>query len=433
MRVGRSVLIFALVAGWVAAAVATIGGIFEPRSVPVSELDEVIQRLRNTFIGAGEISDEDLRRAAIEGIIDSLDDPYTSYLSPEQYTRFIDSMEAGDSEFEGIGAEVTARGGEIMILWPLAGSPARRAGVQAGDVILEVDGVVVKGMSLLEVVTLIRGPKGTEVVLRLRPAGSIRYVDVTVVRDTIVLTTTSARIHEGDIGYLRLDRFDRSVLERLPAAIAELREQGARGLILDLRGNTGGLVETAIAVVSEFVPEGLVFRSRNADGTEEEHEVTGEGTAYDLPLVVLVDGFSASASEITAGALQDHGRATVVGSQTFGKGSVNLLSELGSGSGLYVTTARWVTPDGRLIEGIGLEPDILVGNSFDVQALQRLGLLTQSLCEGFAEDGAELGDRPALAAAIESLCNVQQQPFEPPETDEAFDAAVEELRRLMGA
>ncbi|MCI0889023.1 MAG: S41 family peptidase [Chloroflexi bacterium] len=433
MRVGRPVIIFALVAGWVAALAVTLGGLIEPRAEPRGEVDEVIRRLQDTFIGAEDLTDEQLWKAAIEGIIDSLDDPYTSYLSPEQFQRFTDSLEGGDSEFEGIGAEVTARGGQIMILWPLPGSPARRAGVQAGDVILAVDGQSIEGMSLFEVVTLIRGPKGTEVVLRLRPAGSIRSVDVPVVRDTIVVTTTSARIHDGDVGYIRLDRFDKGVLERLPEAIAELRADGARGLLLDLRGNTGGLVETAIAVVSEFVEEGLVFRSRNADGTEEENEVTGEGTAYDLPLVVLVDGFSASASEIVAGALQDHGRATVVGSRTFGKGSVNLLSELASGSGLYVTTARWLTPNGRPIEGIGLEPDILVGSSADVQALQRLGQLTQSLCEGFAEDGAELRERPALAAAIESLCNVRQQPVVPPEQDAAFDAGVEELRRLMGA
>ena len=432
MRVGRPVIIFALVAGWVAALVATLGALVEPRSSPAGEVDEVIRRLQDTFIGAEDLTDEQLRRAAIEGIIDSLDDPYTSYLSPEQYERFAGSLEGGDSEFEGIGAEVTARGGQIMILWPLPGSPARRAGVRAGDVILAVDGESVEGMSLLEVVTLIRGPKGTEVVLRLLSAGSIRHVDVPVVRDTIVVTTTSARIHDGDIGYVRLDRFDKGVPERLPEAIAELREEGARGLILDLRGNTGGLVETAIAVVSEFVEDGLVFLSRKADGTEEEHEVTGKGTVYDLPLVVLVDGFSASASEIVAGSLQDHGRASVVGSRTFGKGSVNLLSELESGSGLYVTTARWLTPDGRLIEGVGLEPDILVGSSADVQAVQRLGRLTQSLCSRFAEDGAELRDRPALAEAIESLCSVQQQPFEPPEQDAAFDAAVEELRRLMG-
>ncbi len=433
MRVGRPVIIFALVAGWIAALAATVGGLVETRSAPTGDVDEVIRRLQDTFIGAEDLTDEQLRKAAIEGIIDSLDDPYTSYLSPEEYTRFNDSLAGGDSEFEGIGAEVTARGGQIMILGPLPGSPASRAGVRPGDVILAVDGQSVEGMSLLEVVALIRGPKGTEVVLRLRPAGSIRPVDVTVVRDTIVVTTTSARIHDGDVGYIRLERFDRGVLERLPEAIAELRAEGARGLILDLRGNTGGLVETAIAVVSEFVEDGLVFLSRNADGTEEEHEVTGNGTAYDLPLVVLVDGFSASASEIVAGSLQDHGRATVVGSRTFGKGSVNLLSQLESGSGLYVTTARWVTPNGRLIEGIGLEPDILVGSSADVQAVQRLGRLTQSLCDGFGEDGAELRDRPALAEAIESLCSVQQQPLEPPEQDAAFDAAVEELRRLMGA
>jgi len=144
-----------------------------------------------------------------------------------------------------------------------------------------------------------------------------------------------------------------------------------------------------------------------------------------------VDGFSASASEIVAGALQDHGRATVVGSRTFGKGSVNILSQLQSGAGLYVTTAHWLTPKGRLIEGVGLEPDIAVGTSVDVQAVQRLGTLTRSLCDGFAEDGDQLAQRPELAGAIEGLCNVQQEPTAPPDTDEAFDVAVEELRRLV--
>ena len=431
MHVGRPVILFALAAGWLAALVATAGSLVGPRLAP-DEVTEVIERLQETFVDNDRLSRADLNEAAIQGIIDYLEDPYTSYLSAPQYERFRNHLDGPGNDFEGIGAEVTSRGGRIMVLGPLPGSPASRAGVRAGDVILGVDGQSIEGKSVFEAVQLIRGPKGTEVVLRLLRAGEVRPIDVAVVRDTISISSVSPRTHAAGVGYIRLSTFDKPAPESFRNAIAELREDGAAGLILDLRGNTGGLVDSAVAVVSEFVEDGLVFRWRGGDGSEEEYEVSGEGTAYDLPLVVLVDGFSASAAEIVAGALQDHGRATVVGTRTFGKGSVNILSPLQSGAGLYITTARWLTPKGRLIEGVGLEPDIAVGTSVDVQAVQRIGTLTRSLCDGFEGDAEALAERPELAGAIERLCNVQQEPPAPSDADEAFDAAVEELRRLIG-
>ena len=204
-------------------------------------------------------------------------------------------------------------------------------------------------------------------------------------------------------------------------------------MVLDLRNNTGGLVDAAVRVVSEFVENGLVFVVRNSDGVDEEYEATGEGTAYDLPLVVLVNGFSASASEIVSGALQDHDRAVVVGVRTFGKGSVNQLSQLDSGSGLYVTVARWLTPDGRVIEAEGVEPDVAVGDPIDVRGSQRVSQRAQALCEAFDEDREALTGQDELIAAIDELCHQPRSGPPTPQGDEQLEAAVIELRKLMAS
>jgi carboxyl-terminal processing protease len=419
--------------GVVAVAVSLAAACGSDRSSELDEIAEVIERVQENFIDQERASDEQLIKAAIDGIIEYLDDPYAAYLSNERYEDFSGDLtgERAETEFEGIGAEVVMRDDRVMILGPLPDSPAIRAGIRAGDVVLTVDGADVEGLGLLETVDLIRGPKGSEVVLGVLRAGFVQPVDIVVVRDTIKLSSISARIQDPGIGYINLDGFNEKTADGFRAAIASLRAEGAEGLILDLRGNTGGLVEAPIAVVSEFLPEGSVFIWRNADGTEEDEPVSGDGTAYDLPLVVLVDGFSASASEIVTGALQDHGRATIVGTKTFGKGSVNLLSELGSGAGLYLTISRWLTPNGRLIEGEGIEPDIVVGDMLDVQAAQRVGSATQSLCQTFEADREALAGQELLVEALDGLCNLRPDAPQAPEGDVQLDAAVVELRSLM--
>ena len=397
----------------------------------LEDLTQVIEHLQDSFIDQDKLTPEEVSRAAIKGIIDYLDDPYTSYLTPEQYVNFDESLSGENEEFEGIGAEVTMQDGVLMVLGPLPGSPASEAGIRPGDLVLQVDGQDIEGYELLDAVNLIRGERGTPVVLRILRIGALLPMNVTIIRDVIELTSVSARIQEEGIGYVSLAGFDAATGDGLKDAIAELREDGVRGLILDLRDNTGGLVDAAMAVASEFIEEGLIFTWRNADGSEREFNALGDGTAYEMPLVLIVNGFSASASEIVTGAMQDHGRATVVGSRTFGKGSVNLLNKLDSGAGLYVTTARWLTPDGLMIEGQGLEPDILVGENIDVQAAQRLGRLTQSLCQAYIEESESVSQRESLREALDGLCNLSAEEPLPDFADEALEVAVDELRRLM--
>jgi carboxyl-terminal processing protease len=238
-------------------------------------------------------------------------------------------------------------------------------------------------------------------------------------------------MQQDGVGYIRLNAFDAVTTPGLIQAIADLRETGAKGLILDLRNNTGGLVSAAVGVLSEFVSEGLVCTGCNPGEEEDLLRVSGNGSAFDLPLVVLVNSFSASASEIVAGALQDHDRATIIGTTTFGKGSVNLLLELETGSGLYVTVARWFTPDGQVIEGRGITPDIVVGANVDIQSVQRLGALTQSLCVALADEREKLEGQDLFVEALDGLCMLEVTSSDEPLTDEQLDRAVIELGKLL--
>ena len=401
------------------------------RSSELDEVSEVIEQLRDGFIDQERLSTEELNEAAIRGILEFLDDPFTSFLSSSRFESLREELSGEGDVFGGIGAEVTLRDGQLMILAPFPDSPASRAGLEPGDTVLAVNGQDVEGLSLLEAVSMIRGPEGTTVELSILHPGEVRPREVSVVRDTIEVTSVSARMLEPDVGYIRLASFDAVAAEGVRDAIERLRDEGANGLVFDLRNNPGGLVQAAIDVASEFLENGPVFVTRDGDGSETEDDVTGKGTAFDLPLVVIVNGFSASASEIVAGAMQDHDRATVVGTRTFGKGSVNELRQLKSGAGLRVTTAIWLTPNGRLIQDHGLEPDVLVGDSIDVRAAQRIGGLTRSLCEAFEEDGDEVSANEEIARALNGLCNLQSSPPPPPGDDQQLEVAIAELRALM--
>jgi carboxyl-terminal processing protease len=398
---------------------------------PLAETEEVVEQLRELYIDKTSLSDDELNQAAIQGILNFIDDPYTSYLAPERYTEFTDSLNGAGQTFEGIGAEVSVRGGQLMIVGPLPGSPAIKAGVKPGDIVLKVDGQPTDGLDLLEAVELIRGPKDSTVILTILRAGSLRSLDIHVVRDTIELTSVLARMQQDGVGYIRLSTFDVVTVPGLIQSIADLRATGARGLILDMRNNTGGLVDAAVGVVSEFVADGLVCTGCNPGAEEDLHRVSGTGTALDLPLVVLVNAFSASASEIVAGALQDHGRAQIIGSTTFGKGSVNLLLPLETGSGLYVTVARWFTPAGQVIEGNGITPDIAIGVNVDVQSVQRLGGLTQALCVAYDEEQDKLEGQELFTDALDGLCTLGSTTEFEEVVDEALDRAVLELGKLI--
>ena len=306
------------------------------------------------FVDKNTLSSDNLSLAAIDGMIDSLNDPYTSYIERDQYQLSISSLEG---EFDGIGAYVSVDEGDLIIIAPIADSPADKAGIRAGDIIMEINDEPVGDMSLGEAILKIRGPRGTSVTLLVLHEGDTDPVEITITRTTVEVPSVRF-VMEGDIAVINITQFSERTDEELSEVLKGLDEKTTRGIILDLRGNPGGLLGAVVQVASRFLDDGIVATMRDNRWELTDYEVERDGVKTDLPIVVLVDGSSASGSEVLAGALQDHERAVIAGSTTFGKGSVNVLQELADGSGLYITIARWLTPDGRLIEGQGIEPDI---------------------------------------------------------------------------
>ncbi len=307
----------------------------------------------NDYVDRDRLDVSALSQGAIRGMVEALDDPYTSYLDPETYELSLSSMEG---KFDGIGAQVAMEDDRIVIIAPIAGSPAVRAGIRPGDVILEIDGVSALEMSLAEAVLLIRGPKGTSVKLLVLHQDKTEPEVIEIIREEIELLSVNHEMR-GDIVYINITHFSERTNEELSAVLRSVAGEEATGIILDLRSNPGGLLDAVVNVASHFLKEGIVVSTVNNKGEGNVLTVRSGGIKTELPLVVLVDSFSASGSEVLAGALQDYGRATIAGSKTFGKGSVNILRQLKGNSGLYITTGRWLTPNGRLIEGEGIMPD----------------------------------------------------------------------------
>lgn len=296
---------------------------------------------------------------AVNGMLRTLGDDHTVLLSPEYSAIFNEDL---SGNFEGIGAVVRMReeDDKLMIVEPFKGQPADRAGLKAGDVILAVDGVMLQGLNLYEAIALIRGPEGTVVRLTIEREGVEQPFDVEVGRARIEIPLVETKTLEDNIAYISLFEFSEPAPVRFRKALRELLAREPRGLILDLRGNPGGYLDVAVSIGSEFIGDGLILRARSKGSQEVEHPTRGNGVALDIPLVVLVDGGTASASEIVAGALQDHERAVLIGEQTLGKGTVQVGYDLSDGAELRVTISHWFTPNGRAIEKEGLIPDIVV-------------------------------------------------------------------------
>jgi carboxyl-terminal processing protease len=329
----------------------------EISSDDIEKLDTIGQVwsiILTSFVEKDTLNTDNISRAAIDGMISSLDDPYTSYVNREAYQLGISSLEG---EFDGIGAYVSVDDGDLIIIAPIADSPADKADIRAGDIILEIDGEPVDDMSLAEAIIKIRGPKGTAVTLLVLHDGEIEPVEIRIVRTTVEVPSVQFQM-EDSIAWINITQFSERTDDELVEVLKGLDEDTTRGIILDLRGNPGGILSTVVEVASHFLKSGVVATMRDNNGELTEYPVEDSGLKTDLPAVVLVDSSSASGSEVLAGALQDHDRAVIAGTTTFGKGSVNVLLELSDGSGLYLTFARWLTPDGRLIEGYGIEPDI---------------------------------------------------------------------------
>ena len=305
------------------------------------------------YVDRDELDASQLSQAAIRGMVEALDDPYTVYLDAETYQLSLSSLEG---KFEGIGAEVAVSDNQLVIIAPIADSPADRAGIKAGDRILEIDGKTTSEMSLVEAVLLVRGPKGTSVRLLILHQGETEPGGIDIVRAEIELTSVRFEMRQ-DIAYINITHFSEGTDDELSPVLDSITAEAATGIILDLRSNPGGVLTAVVDVAGHFLTEGIVVDIVDNQGNHTVITVNGEGATTDLPLVVLVDSYSASGSEVLAGALQDYGLATIAGTTTFGKGSVNVLHQLEDGSGLYITTARWLTPSGHLIEGEGIAPD----------------------------------------------------------------------------
>ncbi len=299
-----------------------------------------------------------MARAAIRGVLETLDDKNTGLIEPD-ISKILNQDSSG--EFEGIGATVRInKDNDLEIVRPFAGQPAEKAGVKVDDVVIAVDGKSIAGFSVYEAIGVIRGPAGTTVKLTIVRAGEAKPLEINVTRAKITIPIVQSKMLDGDIAYVGLFDFSSPASNQLESDLKTLLAKKPKGLILDLRDNPGGYLQQAIEVSDLFLDAGVVASEKDKNGNGQTFRSGPNGIAQDIPLVVLVNGGSASASEIVAGALQDRGRAKLIGETTFGKGSVQLPHELSDGSELRVTIAHWFTPDSRQIHGMGLTPDIIV-------------------------------------------------------------------------
>ncbi len=339
-------------------AIATV----QASESPFGLVQEAYRILKQDHVDRAALDPSTLVPAAIRGMVEALGDSHTAYIDAATYKL---ERHAFEGAFQGIGATVAMVDGAITIVSPIRGSPAESSGIRPGDRILAVDGESTQGMALADAVARIRGTRGSKVVLTILHAGSSLPEQVEIVRDEIRTPSVFAELRDDGIAHMRISQFTSRTNEETVEALRGLRRTGMRGLVLDLRRNPGGLLEETVRVTSQFLASGAVLYEARADGPRKEWSVRSGGLATDLPMVILVDRGSASGSEVLAGALQDAGRAPLIGTRTFGKGTVNQVREMSDQSALYVSIARWYTPKGRQIEGAGLQPDVEVALTED--------------------------------------------------------------------
>ena len=358
------------------------GTVSDSQSLPpeFDRLGEAWSLLEREHIDRQELDPKTVSDGAIRGMLQALDDPYASFLDAQQFD--IESQEIRGF-FEGIGAQVGIREDRLTIIAPLPDTPAEQSGIRPGDIILEIDGESADGISLLEAVSKIRGQRGTSVELLVLHLNQTEATLIAITRGVIPLETVRFAMRPDGIGHLRISSFSDTTNQQVEAAIQEFRAANGTGLIVDLRNNPGGLLKAVVDVTSQFLEDGLVTYELDAQGSRREWKVSPDGKGKDIPMVVLINEFSASASEVFSGAIIDHNRAPVIGVTSFGKGSVNTMRGLSDGSGIFFTIARWYTPNGNLIEGEGITPTLAVSipedASSDVQLERAIEILQQRL------------------------------------------------------
>jgi carboxyl-terminal processing protease len=343
---------------------------------------DVWQRLTNSYIDKSALDPQKMVWGAISGMVNSLDDPYTLFFPPKDNQDFKDEL---SGQFEGIGAQLDTKDGAIIVLTPLKDSPAQKAGIKPGDYILQVNGEDATGWTVSQAVAKIRGPKGTSVKLQIMHDKEFKKIDLTIVRDTITVSTVTSWIKpvseitqlqgvpdaaifsgkSGSIAYIQLSRFGDNTNDEWTKAVEDIAakyagDKSIKGLIFDLRNNPGGYLESAVFIASDFIKSGTVVSQVNSDGSRQDYPVEHKGKLLTIPVVILINNGSASAAEITAGALRDYKRATLVGETSFGKGSVQTPEDLAGGAGLHITTGKWLLPKGDSISKKGIVPDVVV-------------------------------------------------------------------------
>lgn len=337
-----------------------------------SKFWEVWKRLENSYVDPSKLDYANMTWGAMKGLSQSLDDPYTQYLPPKENKQASEDL---NGAFFGVGIELGYKESTLAVVSPIANSPAQKAGVKAGDLILHIKDekkqvdIDTRDMSLPTAVTHIRGEKGTSVILTLYREGGAKSFDVTIVRDEIVVPSVELKFIEKDgkkIAHLELHKFGGRTDKEWIAKIAEIVATKPAGVVLDLRNNPGGYLDGAVFVSSEFLTSGVVVKQEGRKSTET-YSVDRKGSLTSIPLVVLVNKGSASASEITAGALQDNKRAQIIGDQSFGKGTVQEVQDMADGSSLHVTVAKWVLPSGRWIGKEGITPDVKIEDNFETK------------------------------------------------------------------
>ena len=316
---------------------------------------EVLTMVKKNYVD--EVKTKDLITGAIRGMIASLD-PHSGYMTPDAFKEL--QVET-KGEFGGLGIQIGMKDALLTVIAPIEDTPAYRAGIKAGDKIIKIGGEPTKNMSITDAVAKMRGPKGTPITLTILREDLKEPKDFTIVRDIIKIKSVKSKMVDSSIGYVKLTQFQETTASDLASALKTLKKDGMASLILDLRNDPGGLLNSAVDVAEQFLPaKKLVVYIKGRTGEKIEYLTEGRHTSYDVPMVVLVNQGSASASEIVAGALKDWNRAIIVGTQTFGKGSVQSLIPLSDGSGLRLTTAKYYTPKGTSIQSVGITPDIMV-------------------------------------------------------------------------